>query len=190
MSGTRLSVSAWILRIAASLPRRQPRCSCWHLRREAALVSTNSRCRRPRHWSICFFGMSTRTKYREVKSYSAVVDDFQSANDAETEEKWEYASNWTCNIGFMPQVSFSAALSLCWTLSVNVLMFLRRLNSMKSSRAIHYARCLYSTDVSRTISVIIIPHDDDDDDRWFSKRRFSTDTWRGWQPEKISTNCQ
>jgi len=32
----------------------------------------------------------------------------------------------------------------------------RRLNSMKSSRVISPVRCLYETDVSRTISVLII----------------------------------
>jgi len=39
---------------------------------------------------------------------------------------------------------------------------------MKSSRAISRVRCLYETDISRTISVLIIReyqiHDDDDDD--------------------------
>jgi hypothetical protein len=38
-----------------------------------------------------------------------------------------------------------------------------RLNSMKSSRAISRAMCLYETDVSRTISVIIIIIIRDDD---------------------------
>jgi hypothetical protein len=42
------------------------------------------------------------------------------------------------------------------------------LNSVKSSQDISHIRCLYGTEVSRTILVIIIrdliPNDDDDDD--------------------------
>jgi hypothetical protein len=36
------------------------------------------------------------------------------------------------------------------------LELLQHLNSMKSSQAISHVRCLYETDVSRTISVVII----------------------------------
>jgi len=54
-------------------------------------------------------------------------------------------------------------------ISVNTFLIIFRgiTNSIKSSQAISGVRCLYGTDVSRTISVPIIR---------FSKRRFHTDT--------------
>jgi hypothetical protein len=73
-----------------------------------------------------------------------------------------------------------------------VLELSRLLVSMRSSRAVSRVMWLYWTDVSRTISVIIVRGMITSNPwrwypRWFSKRQFNTDTWHGSQPENTSS---